>query len=203
MFIKSIVILLCIMVMHGNSETKERRVDPEVRRKIQRLKARIKADRVGEKRKSQRTSLKRVKQKEDKSPDYVTMGLQLGGGLFGILILAVFSIRGLKKLQGSAALWGKNTKKNSINIIETSFLGKNQRVVMVEVNNELLLLGVTSENIQLISRMDKKEGEKEGASFGEAYSDEISTQAEFGKSLNDYFMQFKKKKPFARSKQNA
>lgn len=76
----------------------------------------------------------------------------------GILCLIIFGLLLLLwYLRRSGGISGKKNGRNALlNIKFSQSLGPRERLVLVEVGNQWLLLGVTAENISCLSAIDKK-----------------------------------------------
>ena len=113
--------------------------------------------------------------------------MQIVFGLGFVLLLAVVSIRGLKKMQGR--LLSKSGKSGDIfEMLETCHLGANQRVVAMRMNDEVGILGVTPHGITLLTILKEPVEELRRARAGE------SNSAAFSDNLNKLLDRFKKPK---------
>ncbi|EFH7844095.1 flagellar biosynthetic protein FliO [Escherichia coli] len=76
----------------------------------------------------------------------------------GILCLIIFGLLLLLwYLRRSGNIAGRKNGRNALlNIKFSQSLGPRERLVLVEVGNQWLLLGVTAENISCLSAIDKK-----------------------------------------------
>lgn len=76
----------------------------------------------------------------------------------GILFLIIFGLLLLLwYLRRSGGIAGQKNGRNALlNIKFSQSLGPRERLVLVEVGNQWLLLGVTAENISCLSAIDKK-----------------------------------------------
>ena len=72
-----------------------------------------------------------------------------------ILVLAVLMVIawGMKKLSG-----GKHTGGGAIKIVAGVHVGNRERILVIEVANEWIVVGVTATSINALSTMPKQEG---------------------------------------------
>ncbi|GEM_PF-2969386 len=116
-----------------------------------------------------------------------TLAMQILFGLAFVLLLAVVSIRGLKRMQGR--ILSKPGKSGDIfEVLETCHLGTNQRVVAMRMNDEVGILGVTQQGISLLTVLKEPVDELRRARAGEGNS------AAFSDNLNKLLERFKKPK---------
>ena len=73
------------------------------------------------------------------------------GALALILGLMLLMARLFRKLGSGIGVMGQNTL---INVLETRMLGSKKQVSVIEVGGEVLVLGVTDQQINLLSRLD-------------------------------------------------
>lgn len=90
----------------------------------------------------------------------------------GILCLIIFGLLLLLwYLRRSGGISGKKNGRNALlNIKFSQSLGPRERLVLVEVGNQWLLLGVTAENISCLSTIDKKTVEENFAAVDQPQS---------------------------------
>lgn len=90
----------------------------------------------------------------------------------GILCLIIFGLLLLLwYLRRSGGISGKKNGRNALlNIKFSQSLGPRERLVLVEVGNQWLLLGVTAENISCLSAIDKKTVEENFAAVDQPQS---------------------------------
>jgi flagellar biogenesis protein FliO len=116
-----------------------------------------------------------------------SLALQVVFGLAFVLLLAVVSIRGLKRMQGR--LLSKPGKGGDIfEVLETCHLGAHQRVVAMRMNDEVGILGVTQQGISLLTVLKEPADDLRRARAGE------SNSAAFSDNLNKLLERFKKPK---------
>ena len=133
---------------------------------------------------------KAAKARENTGSDSVGIGslaMQILFGLAFVLLLAVVSIRGLKRMQGR--LLSKPGKGGDIfEVLETCHLGTHQRVVAMRMNDEVGILGVTQQGISLLTVLKEPADDLRRARAGE------SNSAAFSDNLNKLLERFKKPK---------
>lgn len=90
----------------------------------------------------------------------------------GILCLIIFGLLLLLwYLRRSGGISGKKNGRNALlNIKFSQSLGPRERLVLVEVGSQWLLLGVTAENISCLSAIDKKTVEENFAAVDQPQS---------------------------------
>ncbi|RZM85167.1 flagellar biosynthetic protein FliO [Escherichia sp. E10V10] len=90
----------------------------------------------------------------------------------GILCLIIFGLLLLLwYLRRSGGISGKKNGRNALlNIKFSQSLGPRERLVLVEVGNQWLLLGVTAEKISCLSAIDKKTVEENFAAVDQPQS---------------------------------
>ncbi|HGJ66232.1 TPA: hypothetical protein ENS27_12775 [bacterium] len=111
---------------------------------------------------------------QNKSESYGSFGdsLRMFASLLVVLALIIGSVFLLKKLP----IYKSNNKtKQSVSLIYNHSLGNKRSVCVLKFANEILLLGLTSTNISLLSKMD----------INEFYSSETLIDLDSQKSLND------------------
>ena len=77
--------------------------------------------------------------------------MELFGGLFLILIILLFFILFLKKIDTK-----KSRYSQGLRVIRSISLGRKEKLIIIEVGEDQLLLGVTEKNINKIYNMPKK-----------------------------------------------
>ncbi|MDB5102702.1 MAG: hypothetical protein JWP91_391 [Fibrobacteres bacterium] len=117
-----------------------------------------------------------------------TLGLQILFGLAFVLLLAVVSIRGLKRIQGRLLSKPGRGGGDIFEVLETCHLGPHQRVVAMRLNDEVGILGVTQQGISLLTMLKEPVEELRRARAGE------SNSAAFSDNLNKLLERFKKPK---------
>ena len=126
----------------------------------------------------------------DKAPESIgfgTIAIQIVFGLAFVLLLAIVSIRGLKRMQGR--LLSKPGRSGDIlEVLESCHLGTHQRVVAMRINDEVGILGVTQQGISLLTMLKEPLEEVRRARGGE------SNSAAFSDNLNKLLERFKKPK---------
>ncbi len=129
--------------------------------------------------------------KSEPSPEprsVVSLAFQILAGLIFVLLLAVVTIRLLKRLQGRMLAKPGKTGGNFFEVLETCHLGTNQRVVALRINEEVGVLGVTPQGISLLTILKEPASE-----VRQAYARE-SNAAAFSDNLNKLLDRFKKPK---------
>ncbi|MEO7424885.1 MAG: flagellar biosynthetic protein FliO [Fibrobacteria bacterium] len=135
-----------------------------------------------------------AKASETRPPQAIAVGglaIKIFFGLAFVLILAVVTIRVLKRLQGgllsNAGRGGKDGKGGDIfEVLETCHLGAQQRVVALRMNEEVGIVGVTQHGISLLTVL------KEPAD--DLRRSRESNSAAFSDNLNKLLERFKKPK---------
>ncbi len=84
------------------------------------------------------------------------------GQLFFLIFLFVGLYFLLVKMRTN--IGASNTKKNTIQIIERKFLNNYSSLTLTKINNKVLLLGITKEQITLLAEFNEDEFELEGDS---------------------------------------
>lgn len=88
-------------------------------------------------------------------PSFGESMLKVGGALAIVLALAFFLALGTKKyLLGGADAIGM---KRQVKVLSNHFIGVKKSVTLVEIGGEILALGVTNDNINLLARYDDPE----------------------------------------------
>jgi|SRR5690606_4697601 len=108
-----------------------------------------------------------------------TLVMQIVLGLGFVLVLAVVTIRVLKRMQGRLLAGpGKGGKGGDLfEVMETCHLGANQRVVALRMNGEVGILGVTTHGISLLTVLNEPAEDlrrARGAGNAEAFSDNLN-----------------------------
>jgi flagellar biogenesis protein FliO len=133
---------------------------------------------------------KTAKGRENEASDSIGVGglaMKVLFGLAFVLLLAVVSIRGLKRMQGR--LLSKPGRGGDIfEVLETCHLGSHQRVVAMRMNDEVGILGVTQQGISLLTVLKEPADDLRRARAGE------SNSAAFSDNLNKLLERFKKPK---------
>ncbi|MEO6097662.1 MAG: flagellar biosynthetic protein FliO [Fibrobacteria bacterium] len=131
-----------------------------------------------------------AKAQENNEPESIGVGslaMQVLFGLAFVLLLAVVSIRGLKRMQGR--MLSKPGKGGDIfEVLETCHLGSHQRVVALRMNDEVGILGVTQQGISLLTVLKEPADDLRRERAGE------SNSAAFSDNLNKLLERFKKPK---------
>jgi flagellar biogenesis protein FliO len=130
------------------------------------------------------------KPRETPAPEATGIGsiaLQVAFGLAFVLLLAVVSIRGLKRMQGRL-LSKPGRGGDLLEVLETCHLGAHQKVVAIRMNDEVGVLGVTQQGISLLTLLKDPVDEIRRTRGGE------SNSAAFSDNLNKLLERFKKPK---------
>lgn len=106
--------------------------------------------------------------------------LQMFFSLLVVVGLIWLCVWGLKKMQKSR--FNLHGIDPGLQIVEQMYLGAQQRVVVVRIHERVFALGVTPQNIQLLSDLSQDE----------AYQGNEATAKEFGKSVDYFLRHFKK-----------
>jgi flagellar biogenesis protein FliO len=114
------------------------------------------------------------------------LALQILFGLAFVLLLAVVSIRVLKRLQGRL-LTRSGPSGDLLEVLETCHLGPQQKVVAVRMHDEIVVLGVSKEGIRLLTALKQPAEEIRQARQG-------GNPAAFSDNLNKLLERFKKPK---------
>lgn len=115
------------------------------------------------------------------------VALQIVFGLAFVLLLAVISIRVLKRLQGRL-LARPRPGGDLLEVLETCHLGPQQKVVAMRMHDEVVVLGVAKEDIRLLTVLKQPAEEIRQALRGDANS------VVFSDNLNKLLDRFKKPK---------
>jgi len=113
------------------------------------------------------------------------VALQILFGLAFVLLLAVVSIRVLKRLQGRM-LTRPGPGGDLLEVLETCHLGPQQKVVAIRMHDEVSVLGVTKDGINLLTVLKHPAEEIRQARGG--------NPAAFSDNLNKLLERFKKPK---------
>ena len=101
--------------------------------------------------------------------------------VIGLIFLTVYI---MKRLQSSK--WGQDSANQlDLEVIQTKMIGPQQRLVIVRVQNEFILLGVTQENISIVKQIDSVGIDKD-------LLNTPSVGAEFSSTVNQLLARFKK-----------
>ncbi len=87
--------------------------------------------------------------------------LQMIMGLFGIIVF-IFAIAWLIKRMGSL----NPVHSNNLKVVAGLNVGQREKIIVVQVMDEQLLVGVTQSNIQLLSRLEQPLPNKDASSLG-------------------------------------
>ena len=117
-----------------------------------------------------------------------SLAFQILLGLIFVLLLAVVTIRVLKRLQGRMLSKPGKASGDFFEVLETCHLGTNQKVVALRMNDEVGILGVTPQGISLLSTLNESATEVRST-----YARE-SNSAAFSDNLNKLLDRFKKPK---------
>lgn len=119
-----------------------------------------------------------------------TVVVQIILGLGFVLLLAIVTIRLLKRMQGRLlSVTGKGAKGGEIfEVMETCHLGAHQRVVALRMNGEVGVLGVTQQGITLLTMLSEPAEDIRRSRDGEGNA------AAFSDNLNKLLERFKKPK---------
>ena len=83
-------------------------------------------------------------------PTAIKMLTALGVVLGGILLVYYFAKRILKRQVG-------NSKGKMIRVLESSYIGVKKNISLVEIPGAILVLGITNDNISLLSKIENQE----------------------------------------------
>jgi len=83
-------------------------------------------------------------------PTAIKMLTALGVVLGGILVIYYFAKRILKNQVG-------NSKGKMIRVLESSYIGVKKNISLVEIPGAVLVLGITSDNISLLTKIENQE----------------------------------------------
>jgi len=143
---------------------------------------------------AQKNSLKANPSSKSSAPKpigVIALAIQIFLGLIFVLILAVVTIRVLKKFQGRIlAGSGKagNFNTNLLEVMETCHLGSNQKVIAIRMHEEIGIIGVTPQGMSLLTMLKEPATEIRTAQLSE------SNSAAFSENLNKLLDRFKKPK---------
>ena len=130
----------------------------------------------------------KTEQPLDQTVSLGKLAMQILFGLAFVLLLAVVSIRGLKRIQGRLLSKPGRGGGEIFEVLETCHLGARQRVVALRMNEEVGILGVTEHGISLLTVLKEPVEELRRARSGE------SNSAAFSDNLNKLLERFKKPK---------
>jgi flagellar biogenesis protein FliO len=118
-----------------------------------------------------------------------SLSVQILFGLIFVILLAVITIRVLKKLQGRMLSKPSTTARGEFfEVLETCHLGTNQRVVALRINEDVGVIGISPQGITLLTVIKQS-----AAEVRETYGRE-SNSAAFSENLNKLLDRFKKPK---------
>ncbi len=120
-----------------------------------------------------------------------SLAFQIILGLIFVLLLAVVTIRLLKRMQGrllAKPLSGGKTNHEFFEVLETCHLGTHQKIVALRIHDEIGVLGVTQQGISLITLLKEPAQEVRQAYF-QGKNSEV-----FSENLNKILERFKKPK---------
>jgi len=83
-------------------------------------------------------------------PTAIKMLTALGVVLGGMLVVYYFAKRILKRQVG-------NSKGKMIRVLESSYIGVKKNISLVEIPGAILVLGITNDNISLLSKIENQE----------------------------------------------
>ncbi|MDQ2999817.1 MAG: flagellar biosynthetic protein FliO [Fibrobacterota bacterium] len=130
----------------------------------------------------------KTEQPLDQTVSLGKLAMQILFGLAFVLLLAVVSIRGLKRIQGRLLSKPGRGGGDLFEVLETCHLGSRQRVVALRMNQEVGILGVTEHGISLLTVLKEPVEELRRARSGE------SNSVAFSDNLNKLLERFKKPK---------
>jgi len=114
-------------------------------------------------------------------PTAIKMLTALGVVLGGMLVVYYFAKRILKRQVG-------NSKGKMIRVLESSYIGVKKNISLVEIPGAILVLGITNDNISLLSKIENQEtidGYKKNENKKELLS--------FSDHLHQFSLKFKRK----------
>lgn len=117
-----------------------------------------------------------------------SLAFQILLGLIFVLILAVVSIRVLKRLQGKMLSKTGKPGGDLFEVMESCHLGAHQKVIALRMNDEVGILGVTQQGITLLTILKEP-----AAEIRQSHTRE-SNSAAFSDNLNKLLDRFKKPK---------
>ena len=83
-------------------------------------------------------------------PTAIKMLTALGVVLGGMLVVYYFAKRILKRQVG-------NSKEKMIRVLDSSYIGVKKNISLVEIPGAILVLGITNDNISLLSKIENQE----------------------------------------------
>jgi len=116
-------------------------------------------------------------------------------GMIFIVLLIVLSIRWLKSLQNSSLLGKKNKTTNRLEVLETCYLGKDQKIILVNMGDKEVALGVTSNSIQLLKELGERKN-IESATDLEPSGQQLTN---FKDNLNSFLNKYSRPKTVAQT----
>ena len=97
-------------------------------------------------------------------------------GLLVVFVIIIIACYYVTKLVGTNQL--VKTKNSNFKILDTYKLGQNQLIAIVEVGNRYFCIGITKENVSLISELDEddfnKAPMKEAGSFAGVFANVLN-----------------------------
>ena len=195
MFIMLASVLLLLLSSFGeevNPETTESSKHSIIK-KFKQVQAEIRGDAEDFKPQKQAGPIKKTSKKESSQKSMMYITFKMVFGLVFIIILAVFSLRFLKKFQNASMLKKFNKKQELIEIMETCYLGNDQKIVVIKIQNTLAILGVTSHGINLIKELNP------GETIAANSVENTQQSAAFSDNLNQFLSKFKKPKTLSQT----
>jgi len=116
-------------------------------------------------------------------------------GMIFIILLIILSIRWLKKLQKSPLLGKKGASVHRMEVLETCYLGKEQKVVLISMAGKEVALGVTAGNIQFLKEVGDVSPEEKLVPLAHKNKE----MEMFRKNLNGFLSKYKKPKTVSES----
>ena len=120
------------------------------------------------------------------------MTFQMVSGLIFILILAIFSIRLLKKFQKSSLVTSRKSSTDLLEVLETCYLGNDQKVVVMRVDRGTSVFGVTPHGITLLKDLEMMV--PLSSSKGTFPREKEEGALAFSDNLNQFLSKFKRPK---------
>ena len=119
------------------------------------------------------------------------LAIQIVFGLIFVLALAIIGIKLLKALQNNNRFFGSKklgTGKSLFEVLETCYLGQNQKLIAIKFETKVYMLGATAQNINLIKEIDLPQMENSLA------KDLNSNHKNFTQTMDQVLSRFKKPK---------
>jgi len=88
------------------------------------------------------------------SPDFLATAIKMFSALLlvlGILLGSFYVLRRLSKRDGAAL------QRNLIHVVDRTYIGVKKSITLVEVSGEFLVLGVTSDRISFLTRIEDQD----------------------------------------------